>query len=278
MNETYPQSHFNVSLGVRLSFKHALRSSGLCLNVSNLSDALQGTECFWEDLLETRLLKCSCWWPPIKTFSTTSQRNPGRRTSRRKSASFVEMLRRAKAWDENHTSLDAIRITVQPLPSSFHYVGHFGLVTTRNCVQVALHQLCQLCQSDNDLDKSNSIWSLDRVFKGLKKLKSSKCAHWNSILETVKMKEPDAWSHLDQDLASKSSKGGKRWKKAPKVWAHLVRSSVSSCPVSWCAQEMTAFLWSLPSLLSLLLCFILRAEHLEGSWREQFIVTWCNLM
>lgn len=57
MNDTYPQSHFNVSLGVRLSFKHALRSSGLCLNVSNLSDALQGTECFWEDLLETRLLK-----------------------------------------------------------------------------------------------------------------------------------------------------------------------------------------------------------------------------
>ena len=51
MNDTHPQSHFNVSLGVWLSFKHALRSSGL---VSHLSDKFQGTKCFREDLGESQ--------------------------------------------------------------------------------------------------------------------------------------------------------------------------------------------------------------------------------
>ena len=53
----------------------------------------------------------------------------------------------AQVWMQS----EYIRIIVQPLPSS-HSFGHFGLVTTRNCVQVALHQLYQLCQSDNELD------------------------------------------------------------------------------------------------------------------------------
>ena len=182
------------------------------------------------------------------------------------------MLRRAKAWDENHTSLDAIRITVQPLPSSSHYFGHFGLVTTRNCVQVALHQLCQLCQSDNDLDKSNSIWSLNRVFKGLKKLKSSKCALWNSILETVKMKEPDAWSHLDQDLASLQQ----GWKKVEKGSKGLGPSGSQLSVQLSCVPKKWQHLFGLCRLCCLC-SFASYLEYLEGNNSLSRDVTWCNL-